>query len=205
MNPQLSKIETFVMELIFMEGRAQKDKVVDRFLKENPLEKLCLAGGKVALDEHIQLMIDEGRVVISEDGSDVFIQLPEPDVAHEPIEAQLADLKSQLDAFIAHSKTRMFNASERIITDSVTLYVKTKMNVDAGKHICVGSIDLSPHQQNKGLFKQLAVHMEKLAKEHFGQLEYECVQNPKLETMLIKHGYRSIDKHALVKSYMKTF
>lgn len=205
MNPQLSKIETFVMEVIFMEGRVEKDKVVDRFLKENPLEMLCLAGGKVALDEHIQLMIDERRVVVREDGSEMFIQLPEPDVAHKPIEAQLADLKSQLDVFIAYSKTRMFNASDRVITDSVTLYVKTKMNIDAGKHICVGSIDLSPHQQNKGLFKQLAVHMEKLAKEHFGKLEYECVHNPKLEEMLVKHGYQSTNPHDIVKSYIKTF
>ncbi len=204
MNKELhdQKFVPFVTAKVIEFGATPIDCLISLYLESLPKPLITSGDSKylqLIINEQVKCnhwyLFDEELVALPED----------PYHERDDIETQLLSIKRDVQNFLTNAKKAKLSWAEKIYSDDAELYLKKKMNGRDSFHLCLSSVVLSPsvNIRGKGFFKAIAQHLESVAAGGWGRLEFESVQNPKLEKMLIKHGYTPVSEDAYVKSYWK--
>lgn len=109
----------------------------------------------------------------------------------------IPQLRDQIREMFPPAPLRMPLSKELWEGQDFSVYLRNSSKTVDGKRyhaIVVARVDLSPALEGRGYFRELCTAVEALAEKHpFIQvISHECVLNPKVAAMLLRHGYREI-------------
>jgi hypothetical protein len=115
----------------------------------------------------------------------------------KPQRILLPTIRRDIEKMFPHASLR-FPVSKMLHQGrAVSAYLRNTAIVVDGKRyhaIVVANVDIAPHKRGKGYFRELCTFVESFAIAHpFIQvIQHECVLNPDVAEMHLKHGYDGV-------------